>query len=168
MADRRVFESQLEERLRAYAARASRPFDADAIVADAVAAHRPHQRAPLGFTWPRTSMPAIAAALLVLLAVMLAVIAAITLSGRPRQLQGDVNLRNAPSSLAPATVASSEPSPSSSLPTSTPGAPTVADPHTLLVVTSKMVISPRCRARTSIAWGRRTAPRDGWPRARSG
>jgi hypothetical protein len=141
MADRRIFESRLEERLRAYAARASRPFDSDAIVAAAVAAHRPRRFAP-GFAWPRRSMPLVAAALLVLFAVLLAVLAAITLSGRPSELQGDVILPSVPSSVVPATNAPVEPSPSPNDATPTPSAPTVADPHALLVVSSKLAISP--------------------------
>ncbi len=86
-------------------------------------------------------MPAVAAVLLVLLAVMLAVVAAITLSGRRSELEGDVDLPSVPPSAVPATVAPVEPSPSPS--GATPStAPTVADPHALLVVESKIATTP--------------------------
>ena len=77
MTDRLDFETRLEERLRARAALASRPFDAAAIARQAVAVAR--ERRVVGrLDWPSTrpGLRWLAVALLVAIAVLAAVLGA--------------------------------------------------------------------------------------------
>lgn len=126
MADRLDFEARLAARLQAHAARASRTVDPSLVAATAVATGGARRRGWLAAVWPIRSLAPVAAALL-LLGLVLALAAAVVLSGRPRELQSDVTLP----------PVSPSPVPTSGL-TAAPTPIVVADPHALLVVTSKL------------------------------